>query len=362
VLWDLDRSLREEDEYTIVSFVPDLPKLTNKPSASKLTPDDYAMLCKRVVDIAGCAADALQVTLNGHDVSMSSFEDYVKLYRAAGGKSDGNVSLCSTAINPRWQVVVGTSQGGNALESISFVNSMFTPRGGTHVNAVVQQIVRRLSEHVIKMEPSLADFATMSTVKQSLFVAINALIENPSFDSQMKEYLTTSPQSFGSMYTLPDKFYTELLLPRDKGGPGIVEEIVETARGRQQASLFRVLKGSKYNKNQLSSIPKLEDAHKAGTKSGNQCTLILTEGDSAKALAVAGLEVVGREKFGVFPLRGKFLNVRVASISQLENNAEVKALLAILGLDKDKTYETVEERQSLRYGRVLLMADQDTGA
>ena len=60
-------------------------------------------------------------------------------------------------------------------------------------------------------------------------------------------------------------------------------------------------------------IPKLEDANKAGTKESEHCTLILTEGDSAKALAMAGIEVVGRDFFGCFPLKGKMLNVREAS-------------------------------------------------
>lgn len=49
-------------------------------------------------------------------------------------------------------------------------------------------------------------------------------------------------------------------------------------------------------------IPKLEDANDAGGRNSEQCTLILTEGDSAKSLAVAGLSVVGRDRFGVFPL------------------------------------------------------------
>jgi DNA topoisomerase-2 len=49
----------------------------------------------------------------------------------------------------------------------------------------------------------------------------------------------------------------------------------------------------------------------------------LTEGDSAKALAVAGLSVVGRDAFGVFPLRGKLLNVRGATAAALAKNSEV---------------------------------------
>lgn len=54
-----------------------------------------------------------------------------------------------------------------------------------------------------------------------------------------------------------------------------------------------------------------------GSKNSLDCTLILTEGDSAKTLAVSGLGVVGRDKYGVFPLRGKILNVREASHKQV---------------------------------------------
>ena len=63
----------------------------------------------------------------------------------------------------------------------------------------------------------------------------------------------------------------------------------------------------------LKGMAKLEDANDAGTRYSADCTLILTEGDSAKALVVSGFSVVGRDKYGVFPLRGKLLNVRDAT-------------------------------------------------
>lgn len=78
------------------------------------------------------------------------------------------------------------------------------------------------------------------------------------------------------------------------------------------------MKGSK--KARILGIPKLEDANDAGTKKSEECTLILTEGDSAKALAMAGIEIVGRDKYGVFPLRGKLLNVREATVKQIMEN------------------------------------------
>lgn len=76
-------------------------------------------------------------------------------------------------------------------------------------------------------------------------------------------------------------------------------------------------------KSKLFGIPKLDDANLAGTKNSIQCTIILTEGDSAKSLALAGIEIVGRDHYGCFPLRGKFLNVREATLKQITDNPEV---------------------------------------
>lgn len=105
----------------------------------------------------------------------------------------------------------------------------------------------------------------------------------------------------------------------------------------------------------MSGIVKLEDANNAGTKNSSKCTLILTEGDSAKALAVSGLSVVGRDNYGVFPLRGKLLNVREAAHEQIMNNQEIQHIKQILGLRHDKKYTSADE---LRYGHLMIMTDQ----
>ena len=105
----------------------------------------------------------------------------------------------------------------------------------------------------------------------------------------------------------------------------------------------------------ISGIVKLEDANNAGSRKGKDCTLILTEGDSAKALAVSGLGVVGRDDYGVFPLRGKLLNVRDASLDQILKNTEIGHIRQILGLKHGKVYTDTE---SLRYGHLMIMTDQ----
>ena len=105
----------------------------------------------------------------------------------------------------------------------------------------------------------------------------------------------------------------------------------------------------------IGGIVKLEDANNAGSRNAKRCTLILTEGDSAKALAVSGLSVVGRDDFGVFPLRGKLLNVREAAHDQIVKNVEIQHIKQILGLKHGQDYKSTD---SLRYGHLMIMTDQ----
>ena len=102
----------------------------------------------------------------------------------------------------------------------------------------------------------------------------------------------------------------------------------------------------------------MDDANFAGTAKSNDCTLIITEGDSAKSLAVSGFSVVGRDHYGVFPLKGKPLNVRDKTNSQVMKNEEIMNLVEIMGLKFGVVY-TEENVKSLRYGSLMIMADQD---
>ena len=71
------------------------------------------------------------------------------------------------------------------------------------------------------------------------------------------------------------------------------------------------------------------------------------------------LGVIGRDKYGVFPLRGKMLNVREASTKQILENSEVSNLLKIIGLNFKEKYETRDSLKNLRYGKLMIMTDQD---
>ena len=153
-------------------------------------------------------------------------------------------------------------------------------------------------------------------IKANLWLFVNSLVENPAFDSQTKETLNTKAQNFGSTYVLSEKFMKQVM------ESGVVELIVQVAQAKEQAKMEKQL-GPGKKKAKLVGIPKLEDANMAGTREGHKCTIILTEGDSAKSLALAGIEVIGRDYFGCFPLRGKFLNVRDATHKQIGENPEI---------------------------------------
>ena len=69
----------------------------------------------------------------------------------------------------------------------------------------------------------------------------------------------------------------------------------------------------------------------------------------------AGISVVGSNTYGLFPLRGKLLNVREAGHKQIMDNAEIQHIKRILGLQQGKQYDSVK---GLRYGHLMIMTDQ----
>lgn len=78
--------------------------------------------------------------------------------------------------------------------------------------------------------------------------------------------------------------------------------------------------------------------------------------NSAVTMAISGMSEVGRDYYGAFPLKGKVLNVRGASVAKIKANEEVQNLINILGLEIGKKYETTDD---LRYGKCVLMTDAD---
>lgn len=325
------------ESYTKISFSPDLSRF----GMTHFDEDIVSLLKKRVYDIAGINS-SLKVYLNEKKLPIKNFKDYVQLY----SRDDEESPILYERLDDRWEVAVAASDG--QLSQISFVNSIWTIKGGTHVGHVADQFVTKLSEHIAKKNKGTK--VKPFQIKNQLSLYVNCLIENPSFDSQTKETLTTKPTKFGSKWSFSDDLAKKVIK-----NSGIVENILAYAKFKESKELAKTDGGKKAR---VLGVPKLNEANKAGGREASKCTLILTEGDSAMALAISGLSVIGRDYYGVFPLRGKLLNVREAKHKQIMDNAEISNLKKILGLQHNKTY-TADTIKSLRYGHVLIMADQD---
>jgi DNA topoisomerase-2 len=311
-----------------ITFTPEWKRF----GMSKMDDTIYSIFQKRVWDANICTTQNCKVKFNGDVLPKQNFEAYTKMHEG--------VNEVSSYTGDRWSVCVGPSENG--MEQVSFVNGICTTKGGSHVDHVAAFIANGIIDEMakkIKLKPQ--------QVKNAFNIFVKATIENPNFSSQVKSECTSKSQDFGSKFEPPKGFIKNVLKT------GIADELMALSKFKEMKELQ---KSDGARKSKITGIPKLDDANHAGTKHSGKCTLIVTEGDSAKTLAVAGLSVVGRDQYGVFPLRGKCKNVRDVSVAQLTSNQEFNDLKKILGLQQGKVYKDVSE---LRYGRLMIMTDAD---
>jgi DNA topoisomerase-2 len=303
--------------------------------------DMLSVLKTRVIELSAMAGKEVKVTCNGTSLPTNTFEKFVKLFI----KDDTAVAY--ERCGERWEVAAVLAR--HLFEEdvpdekhVSFVNGINTKKGGKHVEKVVGTIISDFCELATKKKVVVKP----GQLKDSVIFFVNATIVNPAFDSQTKETLTTPAAKFGSTFK-SEKMVTQLVKL------GLLDEAMAIMDAKANKDVKKT-DGSK--KRTIRGMPKLVDAAWAGTAKSAECTLILTEGDSAATSAITGLSVVGREKWGVFPLKGKMLNVRDVSADKFAKNEELTAIKKILGLEQSKVYKDLK---SLRYGRVMVMADQD---
>ena len=332
-----------KEDFTCITFEPDLPRF----GMTELDDDIVALFEKRVFDMAGVTPKTVSVYLNGKKLKVKNFEDYIRMYLEASKEEDEmDPPIVYESPHERWEV--GMSLSESQFQQVSFVNAISTTKGGKHVDYCVDKIIKVIMEKIAKKDKNLN--IKPQHIKQHLWIFVNCLIENPVFSSQTKETLTSKKEDFGSEFEFSDTFLKNVIKTN------IVERCLRYAKTREEEKNLRKLNSGTKKTARLIGIEKLDDANWAGTKNSSKCTLILTEGDSAKSLAMAGIEVVGRDAFGCFPLRGKLLNVRECSTHKILKNQEIQYLMKILGIKIGETYTDVK---NLRYGSILIMTDQD---
>ena len=348
------KDYNKKDGYVKISYIPDLKYFKiDRPDLGF-----YRLLRRRVYDISMLTRKNVRVYLDDNKIPIKAFNDYVSLF-----KYDDNSIINKDNIlqekcakdsikydEHRWQIIVVPSDG--KFNQVSFVNGIYTSNGGKHVDYISDKIIKIVKG---KLSSKFKDAKIKeSFIKDQMWLYISCVIENPVFSSQTKEEMITSPSNFGSSCEFNNNIADKIIDLLD---------LTEKIQNQVRETETKELAGTKTrNKNEIKGIKKLHDANYAGTKKSKDCTLILTEGDSAKTMAVTGISAIkeynANDYFGIFPLKGKLLNVRDATNKQITNNEEFMNLKRIIGLEIGKEYDE-NNRNELRYGKIMLMMDAD---
>jgi DNA topoisomerase-2 len=322
--------------FTQVSWIPDFRYF----SLEGYTDDFIQLLSRYVVDAAMTVSPSTSVTLNGRRLGVKSLKDYVNLYTL-----DKKVILSSETS----ECVFTSSQG--EFDCVSFVNGVYTKDGGTHVDAWVDAFFKVLLKRLNGKFKTLK--LTPKDIRKYFNVFVRCRIPNPEFSTQSKTCMV-SPKIF--VRVEESDIRKVLKWP-------FVEELNRLVELRSLQTLKKTER-----KSRRCRIEGFDPANRAGGKDGHKCSLILCEGLSAKTYAVIGIkegvrfrgvELRGRDWFGIMPLRGKLLNARNASATSIAGNKELVNIIQALGVQYGVDYTVDSNFAKLRYGRILILTDSD---
>jgi DNA topoisomerase-2 len=338
----LEPSVMPSDKnYTRITFKPDYEFF----KMAGMDDDHKSKIYRRLLDSAACNQN-VKFYFNGQRVPVTTFLDYAKLY----------VDDVLYEASETWEVAIGRSDNG--FQHKSFVNSVETYVGGTHVDYVVDPIVEQVrafikKKHKIDVRPS--------DIKSKLFVFINANINRPKFSSQTKERMISPPSEYKTAWA-PSEKLIKLILKSD-----IIQSIVIWAEMKAKAAEEeeRRKAGKDIDKKNPKRILKLEDASLAGKKP-RQCYLFVAEGDSAAKAIVSGRDP---KTMGALALRGKPQNANSVTIDKLlgiekgakeadkkKEQTEFVNIMVAMGLQLGVKVTSLDE---LRYAHLVITSDAD---
>ena len=324
--------------YTMVSYMPELSRF----DMDKIDEETIEVLEKYIIDTAMIVSKySVKVFYNDKEIVMKGYKDYIKYYF-----EELPEELIILAEPDNICVICPFQE----YTPISFVNGIFTKDGGVHVDAWCEQLFRPLVNKLNEKFEKKKKF-DMRDIKKHFFVFVNCFIDKPRFDNQNKTKLNSPTPSVEVKPAVINK-----LMKWD-----FMESLKDTIKTKE----IQNLKGETERKRNTVKVEGLDDANFAGKPGKSQdCILITCEGLSAKTYVVKGMKYgifdrKGHDYIGVLPVRGKFVNVRNASVSTIIKNKEVKSLIQSLGLQHGVDYTKEENKKKLRYGKFVVIADSD---
>jgi DNA topoisomerase-2 len=348
--------------FTDVKFLLDFPRLGEDVAATRaerMRGDVVDLVKTLTMNATACLNKKVSLTLNGVPIAPAQVNHVKHLasyfaadatqvaYDAVKGAGEDDFHVFEVA------AVVPASKCPQ--DTLAFVNSLECSEG-THVNLAWNRLVAAL-EHVLKSKYKKGAEFTLSPalVKKHVFLVVKALVDAPHFSSQTKERLSTPVGRLGFDWTPSAAFMRAL------GEASLVDAIHQDVLDKEYVAARKTM-SQQVSASGGTGVKRVVVADKYDAASSlrggkkTDCYLLVTEGDSARALAVAGLAVVGRERYGIYALKGKPLNVRNASVEAIAKNKEVSTLMQILGLTLGKPVTSTDE---LTYKKLVIFSDQD---
>ena len=293
----------------------------------------------------------IDIKLNSEKIGIKNISDYVKKYYNFDSSSEfKNIfetkEFIEIKTNNSNLIIVPNYNKDIDNTPVSFVNGIFTFDGGIHINEFENVIYKHIADKLSKKN----NVFTIKDIKSFFKIYLKCSLDKPLFNSQLKSKLT-SPK--------PDvNFDTKLL---DK----IIKwDIVNDIKSFNEFKQDSLLKKNLNSKRKFCKIANYDFANKAGGKDADKCILLLVEGLSAKTFAAKGIRygvdgVVGRDYCGIYPLKGKLLNVRNATSEQILKNKEICDIIQILNLKTGIDYSKEDNFKSLNYGKIIILTDAD---
>lgn len=313
-------------KFTRITFSPD-------PNYFDVTIDsDFIKKIEtRLYEIAACNPK-LKCYLNSDLITCNSFESLASMYddKAMVFEVDG------------WKMSLSNSVTGD-FEHVSFVNSVKCDDGGTHVDYAINQVIVAVRDFIKR---KTKQDILPGAIKSNLRFILSCDINRPKFDSQTKSRMISAPKDFGSSFSIDEKL-TKKLQKSD-----VIAAIIEWAERKKLAEELKEAKklNREADKANLKLITKYETATER--KDRSQCVLVVCEGDSAaKPIQSAR----NPKLMGVFPLKGKPMNIAGMPLKKIMENEEFTNLMMILGLKLGEKADL----STMRYGKLLIASDSD---
>ena len=230
----------------------------------------------------------------------------------------------------------------------SFVNTIFTPEGGTHLTGFRTSLTKTINDYG-KANNLLKDTTLEgSDCREGLTAIVSIRMPEPQFEGQTKAKLGSSVAQGAVSGLMNDKF-AEYLLENPQVAQLIVKKAISAYEGREAARKARDATRRKSVLESTSLPGKLADCSE---RDPAKCELYIVEGESAGGSAKQGRD---RAFQAILPLRGKILNVEKARPDKLLDHEEIKNLAIAIGGGIGKDFDVTK----IRYHNVVIMTDAD---